>query len=471
MEFLTENFMLQNEYAQILFHKYAKNEPIFDVHCHLEAKDIYENKNFTSITQVWLGGDHYKWRVMRASGVDEEKITGSASDYEKFEAWAKVVPMLIGNPLYHWTHLELKNYFGINKVLNEKNAKQIYDQCNLLLQQDDFSPRHLISKSNVLGLCTTNDPLDDLRYHQLLKSENDFKTVVIPAFRPDKALNIELDGFQEYIKALSKTAEIDIKSIDDLEKALLKRLDFFVVNGCKASDHGIKYVPYGDKNKAELSIILNKALHNEKVTVEEEDAYKSHLLVFLAREYAKRDIVMEIHTGAIRDNSKFLFDRLGQDIGNDAVNDAAIAENISRLLNRIEIEGDLPKILLFTLNPKDYYPLSTIGGCFNKGNREGTMNIQIGTSWWFLDHKNGMMEQMEMLAQTSVFAKFIGMLTDSRSFLSYPRHEYFRRIMCNFIGEIVANKEYPWEEEYLGEMVKNISFNNAKQFLKIDFNH
>lgn len=470
MKFMTDDFMLHNEYAKTLFHKYAKAEPIFDFHCHLEAKEIYENKNFDSITSVWLGGDHYKWRVMRASGISEEKITGKSSDYEKFEQWAKVVPTLIGNPLYHWTHLELKSFFGIEETLDEKSAKEIYEKCNELLKQEDFRPRQLIEKSNVAAICTTNDPIDDLKYHELLEKEKDFKTVVKPAFRPDKALNIEQESYLDYIKKLEEASGIEIRSYKDIEKAIKQRLDYFEEHGAKASDHALRYFPYEKASEEEIEEIVSKRLNGEKISLKEEEVYKAKLLTFLAKEYKQRDWVMEIHVGSVRDNSKVLYDRLGPDVGNDGVNDENSAENLSKLLSDFEENEGLPRMLLFTLNPKDYYPLSTIGGCFNRENEEGLMNVQIGTSWWYLDHKNGMREQMEMLAQTTVFSKFVGMLTDSRSFLSYPRHEYFRRIMCNLIGEIVENGEYPWDEERLGQMVKDISFKNAKDFIKVDMN-
>lgn len=468
MKFITEDFMLHNEYAKTLFHKYAKDQPIFDFHCHLEAKEIYENKNFESITQVWLGGDHYKWRVMRAMGIKEDLITGSESNEDKFMAWAKTVPNLIGNPLYHWTHLELNNFFGIEKCLNEKSAKEIYDKCNEMLKKDDFKPRSLIERSNVKAICTTNDPIDDLKYHELLEKEEDFKVLVKPAFRPDAALNIEKEGFKDYIEKLSQASGIEIKDVESLEEALIKRINYFADHGCKASDHALKYVPYKNIENEKLNKILAKKLSGEEVNLEEEEAYKTKILTFLAREYQKRDWVMEIHIASIRDNSKIMFNKLGPDVGNDGVHDESYAANFANLLSDFE-EGDgLPRILLFTLNPKDFYPLSTIGGCFNRENEEGLMNIQIGTAWWFLDHKNGMVDQMEMLAQTSVFSKFVGMLTDSRSFLSYPRHEYFRRIMCNFVGDLVEKGEYPWDEEFLGQMVENISYQNAVDFIKID---
>lgn len=465
MALINDDFILQSEYAKTLFHKYAKDMPIFDFHCHLEAKEIYENKNFDSITQVWLGGDHYKWRVMRACGISEEYITGNKTDKEKFDKWAYVVPRLLGNPLYHWTALELNNFFGIKEELNPETADEIYKKTNELLQKDEFKPRALIERSNVRALCTTNDPVDDLKYHKLLKEE-DFNVKVKPAFRPDKALNIEKVDFKDYLKDLGHTAGIEIKDFKDIKAALQQRIDFFGENECSASDHALKYFPYIKKDEKEIDEIVAKAIRGEKIEILEEEAYKTALLIFLAKEYKKRDWVMEIHVAAIRDNSKALFDRLGPDVGNDAVNDELRAENLANLMSDFE-EGDgLPKILLFSLNENDYYPLATIGGSFNRENETGISNIQIGTAWWFADHLDGMEKQMTMFAQTGVFANFVGMLTDSRSFLSYPRHEYFRRILCNFIGEKVAEGQYPWKEEYLGQMVKDISFNNATKYIK-----
>lgn len=467
MSLINEDFILQNEYAKTLFHKYAKDMPIFDFHCHLEAKEIYENKNFDSITQVWLGGDHYKWRVMRACGISEEYITGDKSDKEKFDKWAYVVPKLLGNPLYHWTALELNNFFGIKEELNPETADEIYEKTNELLQTDKFKPRSLIERSNVKAVCTTNDPVDDLKYHKLLKEE-DFKVIIKPAFRPDKALNIEKEDFKDYIKELQDASDTEIKSFKDIKTASEKRINYFEENGCSASDHALKYFPYIKKGEEEIDGIVRKAINGEEITKIEEEAYKTALLTFLAKEYKKRDWAMEIHVAAIRDNSKALFKKLGPDVGNDAVNDELRAENLANLMSDFESCDGLPKMLLFSLNENDYYPLATIGGSFNRENETGLSNIQIGTSWWFADHLDGMQKQMTMFAQTGVFANFVGMLTDSRSFLSYPRHEYFRRILCNFIGEKVAKGQYPWKEEYLGQMVKDISFNNAEKYIRID---
>lgn len=466
MTIINDDFMLTNTYAKTLYEKYAKDMPIFDFHCHLEAKEIYENKKFENISQVWLGGDHYKWRVMRAMGIDEKEITGDTDSYTKFLNWAKTVPNLIGNPLYHWTHLELKRFFGIDKLLNEKNAKEIWDKTNELLQKDEFRPKSLIEKSNVWAVCTTNDPLDDLKYHELLAEDKSFKTKILPAFRPDKLLNIEKDSFREYIKEFEKITGVEIKDKKSLLEALDRRIDFFEKHLCKASDHALNYVPYKRVGDEKFKEILNKALRGEKLNIDQIDAYKTEILIHLANEYYKRDWAMELHIAALRDNSKKMFGNLGPDVGNDAVNDYNYAENLANLLSDIEEKG-MPKTILFSLNPKDLYVLSTIAGSF-QGGIEGVCKMQLGTSWWFLDHKDGMIEQMKVFSLSSVFSKFIGMLTDSRSFLSYPRHEYFRRILCNYIGELVENGEYPWDEEFLGQVVKNISFNNAKEYIKVD---
>lgn len=468
MKFMTDDFCLHNDYAKTLYHDYASKMPIFDFHCHLEAKEIYENKNIPNITEARLGGDHYKWRVMRDCGVSEDLITGDGDDYEKFLAYAKVVAQMIGNPLYHWTHLELKNFFGIDESLDENSAKEIYDKCNELLKKDEYRPRGLIEMSNVAAICTTNDPADDLTYHELLEADKSFKTTVRPAFRPDKALYIEKEDFGAYLEKLSKASDSKIDSYESLKAALLNRMDYFAAHGCMASDQALAYVPYRPASDEKVDEILRKALKGEGVSLEEEEIYKTSLLKFLAKEYKDRDRVMEIHIGVIRNTSKKIFDKLGPDVGADAVNDHGYAENLANLFSDFEEADGLPRILLFTLNPKDFYPLATVSGSFNRENEDHLMNLQIGTSRWYLDHKEGMIDQMKIFSQTGVFSKFVGMLTDSRSFLSYPRHEYFRRILCNFLGEFVERGEYPWDEERLGQMVQDISYNNARKFIKIE---
>lgn len=465
-KFMTDDFMLHNEYGKILFHKYAKDVPIFDFHCHLEAKEIYENKKIPSITKAWLGGDHYKWRVMRACGVDEKYITGDASDFEKFEKYAEIIPNLIGNPIYHWTHLELKNYFGIDYCLDKSTAKEIYEKCNELLKKDEYRPQGLIKMSKVAAVCTTNDPIDELIYHQKLEKENlDF--VVKPAFRPDNAIYIEKDTFNAYLKDLSKVSGVEIKDFESLKEALKQRINFFNENGCRASDQAFEFIPYKRASEKEIDEILKKKFSEENIDKDEEEKFKTEILLFLAGEYKKLDWAMEIHIGVIRNNSKKMFEALGADVGGDAQSDLAYAQNLANILSDIEEGEGLPRTIIFPLNPKDNYPIMTIAGSFNRFNEEKISTVQLGTAWWHLDHKEGMIEQMKVFSQVGVLSKFVGMLTDSRSFLSYPRHEYFRRILCNFVGGLVENGEYPWDEEFLGKVIEDICINNAKKFIKI----
>ena len=467
-KFLTDDFLLNTEYAKKLYHNHAKDMPIFDWHCHLEAEEIYKNEKIDSITKAWLGGDHYKWRVMRAVGIDEEYITGDASDFDKFKAYAATMPYLIGNPIYHWTHLELKNYFGIDYCLEPDTAEEIYRIANEKLSQDDYSPRGLIKMSNVAAVCTTNDPIDDLHYHDLLEEDQSFQTKVKPAFRPDKAIAIEKSDYADYIKALSEASGIKIKCFDTLKQALEKRIIFFKEKGCEASDQAFKYVPYNRVSDKEVTDIIKKKLSGSELTIDEEDAYKTNLMIWLGSQYAKNNWAMELHLGVIRDNSTKLEENLGNDVGGDATNDQYYAENLANILNDIELEGSLPRTIIFPLNQAEFYPVSTIAGSFNRGNDDGVLTVQLGPSWWHLDHKDGMLEQMKVLAATSAFAKSIGMITDSRSFLSYPRHEYYRRLLCRFVGEIVNDGEYPWDEDFLGKMIEDICYNNAKDIIKID---
>ena len=466
MGLIKKDFMLHNKYALELYEKYAKDMPIFDFHCHLEAKEIWENKSFENITEVWLGGDHYKWRAMRACGISEDKITGNASDYEKFQEWSKVVPQLIGNPLYHWTHLELKSFFDVDEYLNEENCELIWNKVNNMLQDDRYSARGLIEMSNVMAVCTTNDPVENLEYHIKLREEGVFKTKVLPAMRPDKALNIESVDYPNYLEELGNICEINIENFEDLKAALAKRVKFFDDNGCAASDHAFNYIPYSRASNEELDEVIKKAKNGKTISVEEEDKYKTELMIFLSSEYKKHDWVMEIHIGALRNNNKKMFNKLGPDTGYDAVNDYKYAKELGHLLSDMDIDNNLPRTILYSLNPKDNYVLSTLAGCF-QGEEVGISKMQFGTAWWFLDHKDGMEKQIKDLAASGVLSKFIGMITDSRSFLSYPRHDYFRRILCNLIGEYVELGEYPWEKEYLGKMVQDICYNNAVNYIKL----
>lgn len=438
---MDENFLLNNDVAVKLFHDYAKKMPVYDYHCHLNPQEIYENKPYENITQMWLKGDHYKWRLMRQNGVDEKYITGDSSDYEKFEKFVECVQYAIGNPIYHWCHLELQRYFNIYDVLCEKNTKLIWDKCS----EFNFTPKQLIEMSDVKVVCTTDDPLDSLEYHEKLKG---FSTKVLPTFRPDKAVNIDKDGFTQYIE------KCGVKSLSDLEAFIEEKVKFFSDNGCKISDHGLDYVPYtvGDAQKA-----LEKALNGEGLTIEEIDAYKTHVVLYCANLYKKYDIVMQIHFGALRNNNKEMFEKLGADTGFDSINDCRAAHNLSRLVDNMN--GN-PKIILYSLNPNDNYSLATMTGNFR--------NIQFGSAWWFNDQIDGMTEQMKALANLGPLNRFVGMLTDSRSFLSYPRHEYFRRILCGIIGNWVNEGLFPENYDILGKIVSDISYNNAVEFFKIE---
>ncbi|MDY4610218.1 MAG: glucuronate isomerase [Sphaerochaetaceae bacterium] len=464
-KFMDENFMLNNKTAEVLYHDYAAGQPIFDYHCHLIPQEIATDKRFTTITDAWLGGDHYKWRMMRANGVPETLVTGKDADpYEKFLAWAGTMEQLVGNPLFHWTHLELQRYFGIDLVLNRKNAPEIYRIANEKFANDpELSVFGIMKKFNVYAVGTTDDPADDLHYHEVIAKEGKCPAKVIPSFRPDKALNIDKPDFAEYIAKLGKAAGMEIKSVSDVISALEKRLDFFAALGCKASDHALAYAPFAIKNDAEVEAIFAKKMEGAALCQCEVDAYRTRVLIALAKAYNKRNIAMQLHFASIRDNNTRMFRQLGPDTGYDASHDMAMSQNLSALLNAMAATDNLPKTILYTLNPKDYYPLATLMGCYQDG-IPGKM--QLGSAWWFCDHRDGMEEQMKVLGNIGLLGRFVGMLTDSRSFLSYPRHEYFRRILCNILGTWVEAGEIPNDIDMLGEMVKNISFGNAKAYFE-----
>lgn len=464
--FMDENFLLNNETAVKLYHDYAKNMPIFDYHCHLSPKEIAENKRYKNITEVWLGGDHYKWRAMRSNGVDEKYITGDAPDKEKFMKWAETMPKCIGNPLYHWTHLELKRYFGIDKLLSPETAEEIWEKCNEMLQRDEFTARGLIERSNVKALCTTDDPTDTLEHHIAIANDKTFKVKVLPAFRPDKSFNIEKDGFVDWIGKLGKVAGIEIKTFDDLKRALRQRLEFFHKIGCRVSDHAMDPIVYEEGSEEEASLILAKALNYEKLTETEIKKYKTQVMLFLGREYSKLGWVMQLHIGTMRNNNSRMMKLLGPDTGFDATGDYVFAQALSRFLDKLDSTDELPKTILYCLNPRDNDVLATIMGCFQGGGIPG--KIQFGSGWWFNDQKDGMIRQMVTLANLGLLSRFVGMLTDSRSFLSYTRHEYFRRILCNLLGEWVEAGEAPNDMKLLGSMVEDICFNNAKNYFGID---
>ncbi len=464
--FLDENFLLNNETAVRLYNDYAKDMPIFDYHCHLSPKEIAENKRYRNITEIWLGGDHYKWRAMRANGVDERYITGDAPDKEKFLKWAETMPDCIGNPLYHWTHLELQRFFGINTLLSPATAEEIWEKCNAMLQTDQFTARSLIKRSNVKAVCTTDDPSDSLEYHIALAKDPSFDVKVLPACRPDKAINIEKEGFAAYLTRLGESAGITIKSFDDLRNALQKRMEFFHSVGCRLSDHAMDPVVFEESNEGEVNFVLQKALRNEPLTDLEVRKYKSQVMLFLGRLYAKLGWVMQLHIGTIRSTNQRMFKQIGPDTGYDAIGDYTFAQALAKLLDRLDQTDELPKTILYCLNPRDNEVLSTVAGCFQSGGIPGKM--QFGSGWWFNDQKDGMIRQMVSLANLGVLARFVGMLTDSRSFLSYTRHEYFRRILCNMMGEWVETGEAPNDLKLLGNMVQNICFNNAKNYFGIE---
>lgn len=460
--FMDEDFLLQNEVAQTLFHEYAKKMPIIDYHCHLSPQEIYENRAFKNLTEAWLYGDHYKWRVMRANGVDEELITGNASDYDKFLAWARTVPKLIGNPLYNWTHLELQRYFQIQELLNEETAPAIWEKVNAQLASGAWNVRDFITNSNVKVVCTTDDPADDLRYHIALQQEQDFDVQVLPSYRPDKFLEINRATFLPWLEKLEAAVKKSITTYEQLQQALVERIEFFDEIGSCVSDHALDIVRFEEAGSEQVAAIFEKALKGEDISDVEEFQYKSHLLVFLGKEYSKRDWTMQFHMNALRNTNTRMFAKLGPDTGYDSMNDDSLVKPLVRILDALALDDLLPKTILYSLNPKDNYALATIMNSFQDGKTAG--KIQFGTAWWFNDQKDGMLDQMRTLANVGVFSQFIGMLTDSRSFLSYTRHEYFRRLVCQLIGEWVANGEVPNDMHLLGPIVENISYKNAEHY-------
>lgn len=460
---MDENFLLSNDTAVTLYHQYAKEMPIYDYHCHISPKEIAENKKYRNITEIWLGGDHYKWRAMRSNGVPEKYITGDASDKEKFMKWAETMPYCIGNPLYHWTHLELKRYFGIDKLLSPETAEEIWEKCNAVLE--NLTVRDIIKKSNVKLLCTTDDPTDTLEYHKAIAEDKTFDVKVLPAFRPDKSFNIEKEGFKEWIAKLGQVVGFEIKTFDDLTKALKARLEYFHEVGCRISDHALDPVVFEPGTADEATVILQKGLKGEVLTEKEIKKYKTQVMLFLGREYARLGWTMQLHIGTIRNNNSRMMRLLGPDTGFDAIADYTYGESLAKFLDALDSTDQLPKTILYTLNPRDNEMLGTIIGCF-QGGIPGKM--QFGSGWWFNDQKDGMIRQMVALANLGLLSRFVGMLTDSRSFLSYTRHEYFRRILCNLLGEWVENGEAPNDMKLLGEMVQNICYNNAKNYFGIE---
>ncbi|MBT1685802.1 glucuronate isomerase [Dawidia soli] len=461
--FLTEDFLLTNDFAQTLYHRYAKDLPIIDYHCHLSPQDIAGDRRFENLTKVWLEGDHYKWRAMRTLGIDEKYITGNGSDEDKFRQWATTVPYTMRNPLYHWTHLELKRYFGVDQLLTPESADAIYQQCSDQLRQDEYTTRGLLTRMKVEVVCTTDDPADTLEYHQQIKRSG-FNMTILPTFRPDKAYAVENPvTYNAYLEKLSAAAGVTINSFKSLITALENRIEFFHSLGCKLSDHGLEqlYFPE-DKQTFSAETIFAKLLKKEVLTKAEVQYIKYATLVELGRRYHQKGWTQQFHLGALRNTNERMLRLLGPDTGFDSIGDFTQAVALSRFLNELDSSNQLARTILYNLNPGDNEVMGTMIGNFNDGSVRG--KIQFGSAWWFLDQKDGMEKQINALSNMGLLSCFIGMLTDSRSFLSFPRHEYFRRILCNLIGRDVANGELPADEKWLGKIVSDICYHNAKNY-------
>ncbi|NLA52895.1 MAG: glucuronate isomerase [Clostridiales bacterium] len=461
-QFMDQDFLLRTQAAKTLYHQYAKEMPINDFHCHVNVQEICEDRHYDNLTQVWLSGDHYKWRAMRLNGIDEKYITGDASDYDKFFAYARTIAYAVGNPLYHWTHLELQRFFGIHEPLHEDTAPAIWEKANAILKSG-LSTRKMILMSNVRTLCSTDDPADDLRFHQLLRDEGSFPVKVLPSFRPDQALDVRNGNFASYIKKLGIAAGLDITDWHTLKEALKNRLDFFDGMGCRVSDHAFSYVPFAPCSEQEADNILKKALGSQDISMHEEEAYKTRLLQFLAGLYLNKGMIMQLHIGPMRRVNAAMTRALGADTGFDSINDLNIAESLGLFLNSLNDQG-MPKTVLYCLNPKDNYVLGTMIGNFAEGGIAGKM--QFGSAWWFNDHLDGMELQMKTLANLGMLSQFVGMLTDSRSFTSYTRFEYFRRLLCNIIGTWMDEGEIAPDMDRMGQLVQDVCYNNIERLFE-----
>ena len=466
-EFMNRDFLLDSEPAKVLYHKYAKDMPIFDYHCHLNPREIYEDKKFKDLTEVWLVdghfGDHYKWRLMRAHGVSEDYITGDKGSKEKFDKWVETLQSAIGNPIYHWAHLELRAFFDYKEPLTVKTGDEVYRIGNEKLQ--NLSARKMIEMSNVKIIGTTDDPIDDLKWHKLLKEDKSFKVKVLPSFRPDKAVNIDLDWYLGWVESLEQVSGISVATFEGFLEALSQRVDFFHEVGCRISDHALDTVSYKEASHEEVSQIYLKRRNGEALTSEEVDAYKTYMMIFFGKKYHEHGWVQQYHISAMRNNNSRLFKALGPDTGFDAITDATFAPQLAKLLNALDSTDSLPKTILYSLSPNYDQILTTIGYCFNNG---VAGKLQVGSGWWFNDHIDGMVRQMRGLASCGLISKFVCMLTDSRSFMSYPRHDYFRRILCNYLGTLIENGEYPNDLETVGAIVQDICFNNAVRYFGVD---
>ncbi len=463
-QFLDRDFLLSTDTAKKLFHEYADQLPIIDYHCHINPQEIALDRRFDNITQVWLGGDHYKWRLMRTCGVDEYYITGNAPDREKFEKWAETLSKAIGNPLYHWSHLELQRYFGYYGALSPKTSEEVWNLCNEKLADASMSARNIIKMSKVTHICTTDDPVDTLEWHKQIAGDPDFTVAVLPAWRPDKAMNLEKPEYLTYLEKLSNVSGVTIDSFCSLKKALQVRMDYFASCGCSISDHGLDYIMYEPASDDTVQSIFDKRLRGETLTDLELLQFKTAFMLFVGEAYHKLGWVMQLHYGCKRDNNSRIHQSLGPDTGYDCINNNTPSSNLANFLNSLESRNALPKTIIYSLNPNDNAAIGTILGCFQDGSVVG--KLQHGSAWWFNDNKTGMLEQMTSLANLGYLAGFVGMLTDSRSFLSYPRHEYFRRILCELIGNWVENGEYPADYDLLKEIIENISYYNALNYFK-----
>ncbi|MCD8205183.1 MAG: glucuronate isomerase [Clostridia bacterium] len=465
-KFMDEDFLLETKTAKKLYHEHAEKMPIIDYHCHLQPREIAEDKKFRNLAEAWLGagdryGDHYKWRALRALGYSEDSISGPDDDYKKFRQFADNMPKFVGNPLYHWSHLEMQRYFGIYDVINAKNADKIWNEANKALET--LTAREMMYKFNVKTVCTTDDPVDSLEWHKKMREDPTLKVTVRPAFRPDKAINVELSWFSDWVNKLGEVVGKKIESLKDMCDALKERIKFFNEMGAKVSDHALDVVHYAPATYEEANEVFLKGLKGEEITSEEQDKYKGYILVFLGKEYSKVGWVQQYHIGALRNNSQSMLKRIGPDTGFDAIEDQVYMEKLSALLGELDGADALPKTILYCLNPRDNYALTVLAGCFQK---EGVVGrVQVGTAWWFLDQLDGMKNNLETVMQVSLLSMTPGMLTDSRSFLAYPRHEYYRRLLCNMLGGLVESGQYPEEEmETLGHIVEDICYNNAEKF-------
>ncbi len=460
--FMKEEFCLKNNIAKMLYNNYARELPIVDYHCHLSAKEIYEDRKFDNITQLWLESDHYKWRLMRANGVDENYVTGNASDWEKFEKWAQTLEKAIGNPLYHWCHMELKTYFDYEGYLCADNAQRVWKYCNEKIKKERFSARKLIQNSNVEVICTTDAPADSLKWHRAIRKDADFNVRVLPTWRPEKAMSVNRSDYVEYLQELAEISRTDINSYESLIQALHERMDFFEANGCTISDHSLEYVMYEPAAKSEIEKLFAKRLSNNLLTDEEVKIFETAFMADMAAEYQKRNWAMQLHYGVLRNVNSSIFQNCGSDAGVDCINNYASAKQFSEFFNHLNEKNQLPKTIVYSLNPNDNAMIETVAGCFQDASCIG--KIQHGSAWWFNDNKKGIEEHLKSIAGLGLFGNFIGMLTDSRSFLSYVRHDYFRRILCNVIGEWVEDGEFPNDMFLLKRIIEDVCYYNANTY-------